>query len=270
MTIDMKDYAGEYSTPAAVEPVPSNSYLGNEHDFPVLAPESDDQEAVAPESKAPAAETPQVAQQEDPQERNFKALSESVERIKAEKEEQQREFQAQLDMLRANLSRQQPQDQREPKKMLDGMDDNDVPNVGEIRKAWAEKESAYNERIEELQVAGANPDYAEVLQKYGKKLAETDPLFVQGLRGAENKALFAYQYAKREQRIQELEQAAKHNSQPPPLQPSANAQRIVENARKPGTLAQAGGQSALSQADYFATMSDADFMKYATKHLESI
>lgn len=268
MTIDMKDYAGEYSTPAAVEPVPSNSYLGNEHDFPVLTPD-DAQEAVEPETKSPSTETPQVVQ-EDPQERNFKALSESVERIKAEKEDQQREFQAQLDMLRANLARQQPQEQHAPKKMLDGMDDNDVPNVGEIRKAWAEKEAAYNERIEELQVAGNHPDYAEVLQKYGKKLAETDPLFIQGLRGAENKALFAYQYAKREQRFQELEQATKQNSQPPPPQPSANAQRIVENARKPGTLAQAGGQSALSQADYFATMSDADFMKFAQKHLESI
>jgi hypothetical protein len=153
--------------------------------------------------------------------------------------------------------------------MLDGMEDSDVPNVGEIRKAWAEKEAAYNERLEELQVANAHPDYAEVLQKYGKKLAETDPLFVQGLRGAENKAAFAYQYAKREQRIQQLEESMKQNSAPP-TQPSANAQRIVENARKPGTLSQAGGQGALSQADYFATMSDEDFMRIASKHLESI
>ena len=268
MTIDMKDYAGEYSTPAAVEPVPSNSYLGNEHDFPVLTPD-DAQEAVAPEPQAQATETPQVVQ-EDPQERNFKALSESVERIKAEKDDQQREFQLQLDMLRANLVRGQNQDQPGPRKMLDGMEDSDVPNVGEIRKAWAEKEVAYNERIEELQVANAHPDYAEVLQKYGKQLAETDPIFIQGLRGAENKALFAYQYAKREQRIQQLEEAAKQTPQPPPSQPSANAQRIVDNARKPGTLAQAGGQGALSKADYFATMSDAEFMKYASKHLESI
>ena len=268
MTIDMKDYAGEYSTPAAVEQQPVNSYQGNEYDFPVLAPD-DEQQKAAREPQAPEAETAQVVE-EDPQERNFKALSESVERIKAEKEEQKREFQLQLDMLRANMTRSQHQEQHAPKKMLDGMEDSDVPNVGEIRKAWAEKEAAYNERIEELHVANAHSDYAEVLQKYGKQLAETDPMFVQGLRGAENKALFAYQYAKREQRIQQLEDAAKQIAQPPPSQPSANAQRIVENARKPGTLAQAGGQGALSKADYFETMSDAEFMKYASKHLESI
>jgi len=49
-----------------------------------------------------------------------------------------------------------------------------------------------------------------------------------------------------------------------------NAQRIVENARKPATLSQAGGQSVLSKADYYATMSDAEFMKMANQHLESV
>jgi len=77
------------------------------------------------------------------------------------------------------------------------MNDNDIPNVAELREAWGEREAAYNERLEELQVANAHPDYAEVLGKYGKKLAETDPVFLQGIRGAENKALFAYQYAKK-------------------------------------------------------------------------
>ena len=53
-------------------------------------------------------------------------------------------------------------------------------------------------------------------------------------------------------------------------QKSENAQRIVENARKPGTLSQGGGQAALSKADYFASMSDAEFMKMATRNLEGI
>lgn len=266
MSIDIREFSGEYETPAAVEQQPSNSYVGNEHDFPVLLPEATEQtEAVEKPQE-------QEAPHEDPQERNFKALSESVERIRAEKEEQKREFQLQLDMLRANLVRGQQPDEPKARQMLDGMEDSDVPNVGEIRKAWEERESAYNQKIEELQVANAHPDYAEVLNKYGKHLAETDPLFVQGLRGAENKAQFAYQYAKREQRFQELEASMKQQQTPQnaPTSPSATAQRIVDNARKPGTLAQAGGQGALSKADYFATMSDQEFMKLASKHLESI
>ncbi len=278
MTIDMKDYSGELESPAAVEQQSNNSYQRNEYEFPVLPPEAVAAEEASSENKISQEQAPP---QEDIQALNFKALSDSVERLKAERESEKREHQLQLDMLRANLVQRQPA-QEAPKqaKMFDGMEDNDVPNVGELRRAWGERESAYNEKIEELQVANKYPDYAEVLNKHGKHLAETDPIFLQGLRGAENKALFAYQYAKREQRLQELEGQVKSQSAPPQQQ-SNNAQRIVENARKPGTLAQAGGgtepirfrgagQSVLSKADYFETMSDNDFMKFASKHMEGI
>lgn len=267
MSIDMKNYMGDANAPAAVESVELNSYQRNEHEFPVLPPEPSEQPQTETQQSVEAA--PQVVQ-EDPQALNFKALSESVERLKAEREAEKREYQLQLDMLRANLVRSQQPEQPKPRKMFDGMEDTDVPNVGELRRAWGEREAAYNERIEELQVAGQHSDYAEVLGKYGKHLAETDPVFLQGIRGAENKALFAYQYAKKEQRIQQLEEAMKQNTPPAQTSSSATAQRIVENARKPGTLAQAGGQSVLSKADYFATMSDQEFMKMASRHLEAI
>jgi len=267
MAIDMKNYAGELESPAAVEQQVTNSYQSNEPEFPVLPPEP--AAPVENETQQPVEAAPQAAP-EDPQALNFKALSDSVEKLKAEREAEKREYQLQLDMLRANLSRQPAQEAPKPKKMFDGMDETDVPNVGELRRAWVEREQAYNEKIEELQVANANPDYAEVLGKYGKHLAETDPVFLQGLRGADNKALFAYQYAKKEQRIQQLEEAMKVNSKPIQTTPSATAQRIVDNARKPGTLAQAGGQSVLSKTDYYASMSDQEFMKMASKHLETI
>jgi hypothetical protein len=265
MTIDMRDYAGELESPAAVEQqVELNSYqresLGEELNLPEVpanqAPfEKESQQPVTPEPTS--------------QELNFKALAESVEKLKAEKEAEKREYQLQLDMLRANLSKQ-PQSAAQDKKMFDGMDDSDIPTVGELRKAWQERETGYNEKIEELQVANMHSDYAEVLGKYGKHLAETDPLFLQGIKSAENKALFAYQYAKREQELQTLREAMKTQTAAPQPQQSAVAQKIVENARKPGTLAQAGGQSTLSQVDYYSGMSDVEFMKFASKHLEAI
>lgn len=266
MSIDMKSYAVETEPPADVEQsVAQNSYQSNEHEYPMPLP---------PEEKAdevPAIAEPVASQlKEDKQEYNFKALSESVERLKAEREAEKREYQLQLDMLRANLSsKQPPQESPKQRPMFDGMDENDIPNVGELRKAWSERESAYNERIEELQVQNQFPDYAEVITKHGKHLAETDPVFLQGLRGAENKAMFAYKYAKREQEFQEMKGKLNNQSVQAP-QKSMDAQRIVENARKPGTLAQAGGQSVLGKADYYETMSDQDFMKFASKHLESI
>lgn len=267
MSIDMKSYAGEVESPAAVEQQDLNSYERNEHEFPVLPPES---APVESQSQPPAEEPASPPPQEDAQALNFKALSESVEKLKAEREAEKREYQLQLDMLRANLARKSEPEAPKPKRMFEGMEDADVPNVGELRKAWTEREQAYNEKIEELQVANMHSDYAEVLGKYGKHLAETDPVFLQGLRGAENKALFAYQYAKREQELQTLRANMKTQSPAQPSQGSVTAQKIVENARKPGTLAQAGGQSALSKADYYATMSDQEFMKMAAKHLDTI
>lgn len=264
MTIDMKNFTGEVQPPAAVEQQQSTNSYQSEQEYPaVLSPVED----AAPSEVAPQ-QPEQPPAKEDPQALNFRSLQDSVERLKAERETEKREHQLQLDMLRANFVQKQQVQEAPPKKMFDGMEDGDVPNVGELRRAWNEREHAYNEKIEELQVANKYPDYAEVLTKHGKHLAETDPAFIQGIRGAENKALFAYQYAKREARLQELESQVKNNA--PQASPSVNAQKIVDNARKPGTLAQAGGQSVLSKADYFETMSDADFMKMASKHLEGI
>jgi len=84
----------------------------------------------------------------------------------------------------------------------------------------------------------------------------------QGVHQAGLKALFAYELGKMAQQIQ--------TARPSEPVKSEAAQRIVENSRKPGTLSQAGGQGALSKADYFATMSDQEFMRMATRNLEGI
>lgn len=261
MAIDMKSYAGELEPPAAVE----------QQNEVIVTPEMSQNEEFSMPEVPETQTTTQVAEVKGPtdQELNFKALSDSVERLKADREAEKREYQLQLDMLRANVNRQ-PQEPSKVKKMFDGMEDSEVPNVGELRKAWEEREHAYNEKIEELQIANMHSDYAEVIGKFGKHLAETDPAFLQGLRGAENKALFAYQYAKKEQELQSLREAMKQNQTPQATQASRDAQKIVENARKPGNLAQAGGQTILSKADYYASMPEDQFMKLAAKHMGEI
>lgn len=268
MTIDIKSYAGETESPAAVEQQVLNQYQREMLDegYPTPPPMSENTEIDTPA----AIQTPSALETESLQDKNFRALSESVEKLRADREAERRDYQLQLDMLRANVNRTQQPDDPRSKQMFDGMEDSDIPTVGEFRKAWNEKESVYNERIEELQVANKYSDYADVLTKYGKQLAETDPLFIQGLRGAENKAMFAYQYAKREQRLHELENLVKTPQPQAAPQINADAQRMVENARKPGTLSQTGGQGAFSKADYIETMSDAEFMKFASRHMESI
>jgi hypothetical protein len=254
--IDMQNYAGELSNPAAGDsPVDTNLYQEVE-EFPVQKDLLDQPPQDDPIHKAPEV---------NPQAEHFRALREEVDRIKAEKEAEKREYQAQLDMLRANLNQVNSQRQPEPqsKKMFEGMDETDVPNVRELRNEWEQREAGYQSRIEELQVAQMHPDYAEVIEKFALPLVQQKPHLAEGIQGARNKALFAYELGKMAQQMQ-MAQA------PAAPQVSENAQRIVENSKKPGTLSQAGGQGALSKADYFATMSDQEFMKFASRNLEGI
>lgn len=256
--IDMESYAGGRTDPAAGDQVvvDANSYHQGTEDYPVQTELLDKPVKVESEEKAEKPES-------NPQAENFRALREEVDRIKAEREAEKREHQLQLDMLRANLDQQRYQKQPEPqaKKMFEGMKDDDVPNVAELRKEWAQKESDYQSRLEELQVQQMHPDYAEVIEKYALPLVKQKPHLAEGLQGASNKALFAYELGKMAQQM---------NAPKIETIRSENAQRMVENSKKPGTLSQAGGQAALSKADYFASMSDQEFMKFATKNLEGI
>lgn len=246
MSLDMRDYSGELD-PAAVDQTTfdSNSYLQETSEDQLISADS------SQESEAPVDHNPQAE--------NFRALRDEVERMRAERDSEKRDYQAQLDLLRANMAPKAQEPQQ--RKFLDGLKDDDIPSVAELRKEFEQRESNYQNRIEELQVAQAHPDYAEVIEKYAIPLVKQKPHLAEGIQGASNKALFAYELGK-------MAQAMQQSTTAPAV--SENAQRIVQNAKKPGTLSQAGGQGALSKADYIASMSDAEFYQYASKNLERI
>lgn len=251
LDIDMESYAGVKSGPAAVDQqvVDTNSYAQEYEEYPV------NQELVDQPAQA------EVEKQPSESELNFRALTQEVDRMKAEREAEKREYQLQLDMLRANMAQQSQPAPAQERKFLGDMKDDDIANVGELRREWEQKEAMYQQRLEELSVAQMHPDYAEVIEKFALPLVKQKPHLAEGIQGARNKALFAYELGKMAQ------QMSKPVETP---QRSENAQKIVENSRRPGTLSQAGGQGALSKADYFATMSDAEFMKMASRNLDGI
>lgn len=266
---------GELPFPVAAEQAQpdTNTYLNELTEPSQVQPHLMQEPEVAPEAPTP------VAHQPTEQDRNFKAIREELGQMKVEREQERREFQIQLDMYRANLGQQPRQAPTlEPERRpFDGMKDDDIPNVSELRREFSTREEAYRSRIEELEVQSTRPDYAEVIEKYALPLVKQKPHLADGIQGARNKALFAYELGKMAQQIQS-------SSLPPPVSQSpiyaepqavreerpSQAQRIVDNSRKPGTLSQAGGQSALSKADYFASMSDAEFMKMAKANLEAV
>lgn len=248
--IDMKSLSGADFGSAAgnQQVVDTNSYNQEASEYPVDQSLLDKpQESEKPES--------------NPQAEHFRALREEVDRMKAEREKERYEYQAQLDMLRVNLDRKSQPEPQQERKFLDGLKDDDVPNVAELRKEWEEREANYVQRLEEMQVAQQHPDYAEVLDKYTIPLVKQKPHLAEGFKGASNKALFAYELGKMAQQAQAPQVQTTKNE---------NAQRIVDNSKKPGTLSQAGGQGSLGKADYFATMSDQEFFRMASRNLEGI
>jgi len=269
MSIDMKSFSGDIDDSAAEgQQISSNSYLENAHEEYPVHKELLDAPAETPGVPSVSQEAPPEPEPSK-QELNFRALSQEVERIKAKSESDKREYELNLELLKANLNQQkyrQPEPER-PKRMFDGMEDGDIPNVAEIRRAWEQRESDYQSRIEELSVAQDHPDYAEVMQKYLTPLLQQKPHLAEGIQGARNKALFAYELGKMYQHQQPSNQVAVPQA---PTSQQTMAQRIVENSRKPGTLSSAGGTGSLSKAEYFATMSDKDFMAIAEKNLGEI
>lgn len=228
----MESYAGGRSEPAAVvQQNESNSYQEGQEEFPVnaalLEPSQETvQDAPIPES--------------NPQAENFRALREEVDRMRAERDLEKRDHQVQLEMLRANQPRAA---EPAPKEMFEGMKDEDIPNVGEMKREWAQREQNYQARLEELQVQQSHPDYMEVIEKYAIPLIKNKPHLAEGLKGATNKALFAYELGQMARQMQT--QAAQAPAAP--LR-SPDAQKIVDNARRPGTLfSRSGGPSGSQQ-----------------------
>jgi hypothetical protein len=258
--IDMQSYAGEAQSPVAAdhEVVDANSYQQQPNEDIAVHPELMEQESKPIDS-------PEVPA--NPQSEHFRALREEVGRLKADQDRTKREYEDQLSMLRANVAQHRSVEPPKPAKMFEGMDDTDVPTVAEIRNEWQRRESDYQARIEELQVQQMHPDYAEVMEKYARPLVQNNPDFIKAIQGADNKALFAYKLAHLAKQAQEFQQQQQQSVVP---QINASAQRIVDNSKKPGTLSQAGGQGALSKADYYASMSDQEFARLATKHLSEV
>lgn len=204
----------------------------------------------------------------NPQAENFKALREEV-RLKKEKldemerlrNEDREYFQKQLEELKSS---QRQHSQPEPKKqrIFEGMESDYVPSVGEIESALERHDRSIREQMEEMSVMQKYPDYHDVLQKDLVPLIKEKPHLAQMINSSPNKALAAY----------ELGMMARSTKQSAPkdISGAERAQRIVQNSQKPMNVAQVGGSSAISKADYYASMSDADFLKLAQKNLSQI
>jgi hypothetical protein len=273
MTIYDQDYMAELKAqdeaykPGVVDPVAVDQEASASRES--VDQIADDRNMVQEQSGDEPADASNPMEIPSDKEMNFRALREELASIKADKERLANEFEG--------FKRSQVQRQPEPprKRAIDEISNDDLVTGAQFKQIMAEREAEHQLMLGELQAKAKYSDYDEVTAKYGIPLIEQEPDLAQGFLAAQNKASYLYKVGKQAQEASEYrkmmqEQQTQQVVRETP-QPSVKAQKMIENSRKPGTLSNAvGGSSQMSQADYIASMSDAEFYAYVQKNLAEV
>lgn len=199
--------------------------------------------------------------QESPQQANFRALREEVSKMQAEREYWKGKAEAYSSAQSAQAS--QPQQSQDAYSALDWDDSRDVRRAFEsIREENQRLRSEFKDAITAVETKSQRQDWNSMVTQHVPQLTSKNPIFAEMIQKASNPYEAAYLLAELNARASNtpLEQAPQQTS----------GQRAVNNAHKPQTLASVGGQGQLSAADYYASMSDEDFMKVANRNLAGI
>ncbi len=163
-----------------------------------------------------------------------------------------------LRMIKDHLALNQVQQSPvKPKDDFDGLDDGDVMTVGEFKKLSGSMANQFNMTIEELKMAQKNPDYQQVITKYLPDILKQNPGLQNTLKKSQDYEL-AYYLAKNSESYRSENKKSKKN---------ADAQRIVANSQKAGSLSSMGSTSPISQAKRYKDMSDEEFKQTVSRHL---
>jgi len=156
-----------------------------------------------------------------------------------------------LSQVKQSTSTQKPKDD------FEGLDDGDVMTVGEFKKLSTGMANQFKITIEELKMAQKHPDYQDVITKYLPDVLKQNPGLQSTLQKTQDYEL-AYYLAKNSESYRSENKKSKK---------SADAQRIVENANKAGSLSSMGSTSPISQAKRYKDMSDSEFLEQVNRHL---
>lgn len=200
---------------------------------------------------------------------NFKALRDSVAELKAERESERSRYQQELENMRYQMTQMQAP-QESASDPLDGLDNDDLLTVDKYRQAQQMQQQRYEQELVSLRYENLenrarlkHNDYNEVMEKYSIPLLRNNQNFASGFRNAPDPAEYAYELGR-------MMMTSEQSRQPEP-QISRDAQRMVENSRKPSTLSNVrGGQQAISTAEYYESMSDKDFAALVQKNMERL
>jgi len=181
--------------------------------------------------------------------------------LQAERAERQR-LNDELKMVKDNMqlmmaAQQQSARPQQQQDEFAGVSKDDVLTYGDLEKILSKKEQQYQMNIQELRMTQKHPDYQEVVTKYLPEVLKNNP----GLRDTLHKTNdyeLAYHLAKNSDAYRSSNKSAKKN---------ADAERIVQNANRAGSLSSVGQTSPMSEAKRWKEMSDQEFQQAAQRNL---
>lgn len=180
---------------------------------------------------------------------------EALQAERAQRQSLQEELRVIKDHI-ALMQSQQSQQRAAPKDDFDGVSEDDVLTVGELKKILSQKENQYQMSLQELKMTQKHPDYERVVTQYLPEVLKQNPGLRKTLQSSQDYEL-AYYLAKNSDAYKAANKQAKKN---------ADAERIVRNANEVGSLSSMGSNSPVNQAKRYKDMSDDDFRKLVNRN----
>lgn len=202
-----------------------------------------------------------VASPEKPsdKEMNFRALREEASKFKEEREYWKGQAEAYSRAARPDPVQQEQQDAYTA---LDWDDGRDVRKAFETLKQQNDSlRTELKDAVTAIRTQVTHKDWDNMVTQNVPQLTQKNPIFAEMIHRASNPYEAAYLLA---------ELNAKASQQAQQAQRPDYGQRAITNSQKPQTLNSVGGNGQLSSADYYASMSDADFIKIASRNLANI
>lgn len=164
-------------------------------------------------------------------------------------------LQEELQMIKENLALMRQQNQA-PKPQEDTVSDDEVMTYGDFKKALSKEKQQVDMTLAELRMTQKYNDYEEAITKYLPEVLKQRPELRQALQQTNDYEL-AYYLATNSESYKQAKQSKKTN---------ADAERIVQNANKAGSLSSVGHTSPISEAKAWKQMSDKEFMEVANRN----
>jgi len=229
-----------------------------------------EQVAEAPFEIPTGVNEPDVAgqgQQLSDKEMNFRAMRDEISKMQQEREYWKGQAEA-LKTAQPYQSQPKEPERQDPFKSFEEHDWESGKHVKQAFETLREEnqkiKSDFKDQLAALEAKAAHPEWQRVVTQHVPELTSKNPIFAEMIRNTSNPYEAAYLLA-------ELNAKASNAGSATVQQPiNPNAQRALSNAQKPQSVSTVGGHGTLNAADYYASMSDEDFMKLAARNQANI